>query len=167
MKNLIKMIGQIVLAIILLLIPAKTRTIDPNISTSAFIDHRAAIVDEYFVTHKMPLAGYGEKLVMAADKNDLDWRLLPAIAIRESSGGLHACGANPFGWNSCNSTFASVDDAIEAVAANLGGNVTSTSEYYKGKSTIAILHAYNPESIVSGYASSVIEIMGDIDVTIK
>ena len=35
----------------------------------------------------MPLFGMGMKMCKEAEKNELDWRLLPAIAVRESTGG--------------------------------------------------------------------------------
>ena len=101
-------------------------------------------------------------MVAEADRNGLDWRLLPAIAIRESSGGLHACGFNPFGWASCKGTigkFKSWDEAIEVVAKNLGGHNPNTAHFYGGKDTRGILTAYNPPSIVPHYADEVMAIM--------
>ena len=68
-------------------------------------DERPARIDRYFAERKMPLAGYGAKFIEAADQCNMDWRLLPAIAVRESSGGKQACGNNPFGWGSCRTDF--------------------------------------------------------------
>lgn len=59
-------------------------------------DERVARIDRYFTEHSMPLAGYGAKFIEAADRCDMDWRLMPAIAVRESSGGKKVCGNNPF-----------------------------------------------------------------------
>lgn len=118
-------------------------------------DTRAKILDEYFA--KKPLAGYGALFVAAAEKNNLDWRLLPAIAIQESSGGLHRCDYNTFGWGSCKGpAFASFEAAIEAVGAHLGGNMPRTSKYYKNKTTGQILRSYNGNP---GYVERVMEIM--------
>lgn len=122
----------------------------------------ADAIDAYFSQHGMPLAGTGMKMVQAAQDNDLDWRLLPAIAVRESSGGKNACKNNPFGWGSCKIGFRSVDDAIETVAMNLGGNNPDTAIHYDNKTTKQILHAYNPPSIVRFYAEQVISIMNAI-----
>lgn len=91
----------------------------------------------------MPLAGYGAEFVEAADHCDMDWRLLPAIAVRESSGGKQACGNNPFGWASCRADFESVEKAIEIVGANLCGFNPRTEVYYKGKTIYEILWNYN------------------------
>lgn len=134
--------------------------IDPE---AAYIsDPRPDALDAYFKAKGMPLAGTGQAMVDAADENGLDWRLLPAIAVRESTGGKAACGFNPFGWASCkNSTgeFESWEAAIKTVAAHLGGNVTSTRRYYGGKDTAGKLNAYNPPTIVPEYTAQVMAIM--------
>ena len=145
-------------AAIILRIPVNSITIT---NAEAPIN-RAALLDNYFTVHKMPLAGYGSKFVAAADLNNLDWRLLPAIAIQESTGGRFECGKNPFGWSSCKSTFSTYSEAIAAVAKNLGGNARATAPFYRGKTTKQILEAYNPPSIAPHYADEVIAIMNAI-----
>jgi len=123
---------------------------------------QAAAIDAYFEAHDMPLAGQGMKMVIEAEKNALDWRLLPAIAMRESTGGKFGCKKvkhNPFGWGSCKIGFDSYEHAIEIVAKNLGGNNPRTARYYDNKTTIQILRAYNPPSIVPRYAEQVLAIM--------
>ena len=122
----------------------------------------ATLIDLYFASRGMPLAGYGKEMVEAAETNGIDWRLLPAIAVRESSGGLQACGANVFGWASCKRTFKTIEEGIQTVARHLGGNATSTATYYRGKITRQILEAYNPPSIVPDYARQVEAIMDAI-----
>jgi len=115
--------------------------------------------------------GMGEKMVEEALKNDLDWRLLPAIAVRESTGGKHECKRvpnNAFGWGSCKISFKSNEQAIETVALNLGGNKPNTARHYDEKTVIEILRAYNPPSIVPKYAEQVMAIMdviGDENLT--
>jgi len=126
---------------------------------------KADAIDGYFELHEMPLAGTGMKMVIEAEKNGLDWRLLPAIAVRESTGGKNDCDRvknNPFGWGSCKIGFDSIEEAITTVAKNLGGNNPSTAYHYDNKTTIQILHAYNPPSIVPRYAEQVIFIMNMI-----
>ena len=128
-------------------------------------------IDAYFTEHDMPLAGTGMTMVKEAYLNDLDWRLLPAIAVRESTGGKNACDKvkfNPFGWNSCKTGFDSYEDAITTVAENLGGNNPSTAHHYDNKTVKEILQAYNPPSIIPRYANQVMSIMdalGDADVS--
>ena len=126
---------------------------------------KADAIDVYFRAREMPLSGFGMKMVEEAERNELDWRLLPAIAARESTGGKNACrkvAHNPFGWNSCKTGFDSNEEAIEIVAKNLGGNNPKTKKYYAEKSVKGILQAYNPPHIVANYASQVIRIMNTI-----
>jgi len=126
---------------------------------------KAKAIDSYFKLHNMPLLGMGMEMVKEAKKNDIDWRLLPAIAIRESTGGKHGCKKvknNPFGWGSCKISFSSNKKAIETVAKNLGGNNPNTKKHYLNKSLKEILRAYNPPSIIPHYAQQVISIMNTI-----
>lgn len=123
---------------------------------------QAQAIDAYFAERKMPLLGTGKKMVEVALLNDLDWRLLPAIAVRESTGGKFKCQKvpnNPFGWGSCKIGFKTMDAAIETVGKNLGGNNPKTAHYYDNKTTKEILNAYNPPSIVRHYTPQVIAIM--------
>ncbi|MEO7292077.1 MAG: hypothetical protein ABIW34_03180 [Ginsengibacter sp.] len=48
-------------------------------------DARIQALDEFFAQYKSPLEGYGKKIVDEADKNNIDYRLLPAIAMQEST----------------------------------------------------------------------------------
>ncbi len=126
---------------------------------------KAASIDAYFAKYEMPLEGMGMKMVQEAEKNDLDWRLIPAIAVRESTGGKHECkkvANNPFGWASCKVGFKSNEVAVETIARNLGGNNPKTAHHYDDKTTLQILHAYNPPSIVPRYAEQVMNIMAII-----
>ena len=127
---------------------------------------RAKLIDSFFAENDAPLEGYGMKFVKEAEKNNLDWRLLPAIAMRETTGGKHTCknpkaSNNNFGWGSCKVGFDSVDQSIEVIASALSGN---SSKYYTiGMTTEEILKKYNPDHIVPGYSKQVIRIMKMID----
>ncbi len=126
---------------------------------------KAQAIDVYFKKYDMPLNGTGMKMVLEAEKNDIDWRLLPAIAVRESTGGKFACKKvtnSFFGWGSCKINFKSTEEAIEIVAKNLGGNNPNTDHYYAGKTVKEILQKYNPPSIVPNYAPQVMKIMDNI-----
>lgn len=129
------------------------------------LDLEGDAIDSYFSARKMPLAGTGRKMAEEADKNDLDWRLLPAIAVRESTGGKHACKKVPhsfFGWGSCKIGFKSEAEAIEIVAKHLGGGHENTAHYYSDKTVKEILQRYNPPSVVPDYAEQVMKIMDSI-----
>jgi hypothetical protein len=123
---------------------------------------RAEAIDSYFEDRSMPLEGTGMAFVLVAEKYGLDWSLLPAIAVRESSGGKNACGHNPFGWGSCKlHNFGSYEQAIEALGKNLGGANEKTARYYAGKSTYDKLYYYNG-TVVPTYPDEVLAIMSKI-----
>ncbi len=141
---------------------AFNQAIDPE---TEILKAKAEAIDTFFREHNMPLEGTGAKMVEEAKENGLDWRLLPAIAARESTGGRHECKRvpnNAFGWGSCKIGFKSNEEAIEVVAKNLGGNNPKTAMHYDEKTTKGILQAYNPPSVVKKYAEQVISIMDDI-----
>ena len=124
---------------------------------------QADAIDAYFKGRNAPLEGTGMKMAIEADKNGLDWRLLPAISARESNTGKEACkrvSHSFFGWGSCKINFDSNDQAIEVVASNLGGNDLDTDQYYKGKTTKQILRTYN--TVIEKYPEQVMKIMDKI-----
>lgn len=132
-----------------------------EIGTAVSIDHRSEILDKFFNDRGMPLAGYGQDFVSAADKYGIDWTLLPAISIIESTGGKKACGNNPFGWGSCRSgNFASIAEAIDYVSKNLGGQNPRTRSAYSG-GLDDDLHSYNG-TVDPTYPQKVKEIMSAI-----
>jgi len=159
-KNII-----VILIIIISLLGLSTKVINNKLKiTDSFfttkeevvIDNRANIIDEYFKSRNMPLAGYGSMMIEVADKNGLDWRLLPAISIRETSGGKHMCKTNPFGWGSCKIGFKSVEEAIETVGYKL-----ANLPVYKGTTTEDKLYHYNG-TVLTSYPQEVISIMNSI-----
>lgn len=120
---------------------------------------KAQKIDTYFKERSMPLSGKGLQFVLVAEKYGLDYTLLPAIAVRESSGGKQACGFNPFGWGSCHMhNFKSYDEAIETLGSHLGGAKASTASYYAGKTSAQKLYYYNG-TVVPEYPSEVLAIM--------
>lgn len=129
-------------------------------------EEKAAQIDAYFASGNMPLEGYGMKMVLEAEKNEVpDWRLIPAIAVRESTGGKYGCkkaSYSVFGFGSCKISFKSYDHAIEVVAMNLGGKNPKTARFYGNKSVKDILETYNPPSVVPTYAKEVMAVMDKI-----
>lgn len=133
------------------------------------LSKKAEIIDNYYKTRNMPLYGYGRKMVEEAEKNDLDWRLIPAISVIETTGGRNLCKSlprdlkyNPFGWGSCKIGFKSFDEAIEKIALNLGGNNPKTAHHYDGKTTLEIINKYNPPSIVPDYSKKIFKVMNTL-----
>ena len=111
------------------------------------LEVKAAKVDAYFAKYNLPYAGYGLKLVTAADENNLPLYTVAALAFVESTAGKHACPndkENGFGWMSCRgSNFKSVDEAINTVAEAIGGNNDNTRHYYDGKTDEEKWKTYN------------------------
>ncbi len=119
-----------------------------------------AAINDYFERHNTPLAGYGEIFIRVSQKYRLDWRLLPAIAFKESTGGKFLFRPyNPFGWG--RASFSSFEEAIEVVGKNLAGENPRTAGFYKGKSIKGKLHYYNSE--LEEYTDIIFWIMRDIE----
>lgn len=134
-------------------------------------DTRAAKIDAYFAQWDLPMSGYGAAMVAAADSYGLDWRLLPALAKLETTGGKHLCQNpkgknNPFGYGSCAIGFESFEQSFYTVAKTLSGNGKNTSHLYKDKSIEQILEVYNPPAtpgITPDYHGKALKIMSDIE----
>lgn len=125
---------------------------------------QAAKIDQYFANNNLPLAGYGKFFVETSDKYNLDWRLLAAIAMRESTGGKNPCpngSKNVFGWHSCKTYFKTYEEAIDKVGQHLAGEVKSTAGYYKNKTIPQKLKRYN--SVIPDYTQDIYSIMNKIE----
>jgi hypothetical protein len=101
-------------------------------------DPRLSRLQKYFGDRDCPLRDSAKDFLLAADQNQLDWRLLPSISIIESSGGKYYGNNNVFGWDSAKEKFSSVRAGIHYVAAQLG-----KSRRYKGKDIDRKLQLYN------------------------
>lgn len=95
-------------------------------------------IRSFFRKRKCPAQRYAAEFVVAADRHRLDWRLLPSLALIESSGGKVFTNNNIFGWDSCRHRFSSVQAGIDAVAERL-----ANSPLYRGKSVDEKLKVYN------------------------
>lgn len=124
-------------------LPTTDNTIEQNLIIS---DARVEIVRQFLNRYDSPLLPYAKKLVETADLYNLDFRLLPAVAMQES--GL--CKIIPEGSHNCWGygvyadkvvRFASYDEAIEKVGQGL-----SSDYIYEGLTT--------PEQIMNRYAPS-------------
>lgn len=154
MKKTIIAIFLVALAVFLFFRESKPEITEAE--SVVVVDTRVQQVENYFRQRKMPLLPYAKKMVEVADKNGLDWRLLPAISVRESSGGLHMCKNNPFGWGSCKIGFKSIDESIDVVGYKL-----ANLPVYKGKTTERKLYYYNG-TVIKAYPAEVIAIMNKI-----
>ena len=146
----------------------KVEVTDSAITTQEKADFKkkADAIDTFLTSRGSVLAGYGAKFVEEADKNNIDWRLLIAIAGCETTFGRNMsknpkAQNNPFGWGSCKIGFKSIDESIEKVSASLGGNSEGTAHHYTNKTTLQILRKYN--SVIPNYPKEVERIMKMID----
>lgn len=110
-------------------------------------DARKEILKQYLTYYKSPLAPYAEKIVKEADENDLDFRLIVAIAQQESN----LCKVIPHGSYNCwgwgihskgTLGFSSFEEGIETVSKGLKENYIE-----KGYKTVEdIMSKYTPLS---------------------
>ena len=136
---------------------------DINTEESA-IDERILKIEAYYARHNLPLGDYAQEFVEAADRYDIDWRLVAAIGFIESTGGKFACQTadySPFGWGSCKIDFDSYEHAIDVVSKNLGGHNPNTAYFYKDKSLKEVLYAYN--SVIPSYRQKILREMDKIE----
>jgi hypothetical protein len=118
-------------------------------------DPRLSRLQKFFGDRDCPLRESANDFLIAADQNQLDWRLLPSISIIESSGGKDYTNNNVFGWDSCKEKFTSVRAGIHFVAAQLG-----KSTRYKGKDIDRKLQLYNPLPEYSQKVKAVMRAIG-------
>ncbi len=86
------------------------------------LDPRAKILSEYFASKGSPFQYQAQNFVDAADKNGLDWKLVPAISGVESTFGKATYGYNAWGWGIYGDNrlgFASWKDGIDTVSGGL------------------------------------------------
>ncbi|MFH1601351.1 MAG: hypothetical protein ABIB61_00140 [Candidatus Shapirobacteria bacterium] len=112
------------------------------------IDERVLILQSFLQEKDSPLTAFAADFVQVADKNKLDWRLLPAIAGLESSFGkrLIVGSFNPFGWGGGYIYFASWKDGFEKVARGL-----NKTPYPENKSPQKLGPVYAPPNPKWGY----------------
>lgn len=129
-------------------LPDSSGVISDSISS---FDGRAKIVESFFRKYNSPLYFYSENFIQVADKYNLEWRLLPSIAMQESNGGRKVIkhSFNPFGFGIYGNKvvkFTSWEDGIERVGKTL------KQEYIdKGYKTVEqIMVKYTPPSISKG-----------------
>ncbi len=129
------------------------------ITPSPVIDPRVAALDAFFLKYKCPYHD-SQVYISVADKNGLDYRLLPALSVLEESCGKHNPVNNLFGYYGNGKyglhPFDSIADGIEYVGKQLAEN-----RLYKGKTLKQKLKTYN--SVNPLYYSEIISLMNQIE----
>lgn len=118
-------------------------------------DQRISKLEAFFQSYNCPTPLHVDDYILAADIYAIDYRLLPAISLLESTCGSYERKNNHWGWDSAQTGFSSVRAGIHFVARELAEN-----PYYKGKTLEQKLLTYNPDR---HYLASVRRLMRQIE----
>lgn len=121
--------------------------IEAEVIATKIDDPRPIIVERFL--RGTPLEPYSEYMVEVSDKYGLDYRLIPAIAMKESGGGaaIDLASHNAWGFENGKTYFPSWEYAIDRVGSTLKSGYIS-----KGLTT--------PEQIMAKYAPPQLETGG-------
>jgi len=108
-------------------------------STLPLQDPRIARLETFFKAYDCPGPFHVREYLEAADSHALDYRLLPAISLVESTCGAFERMNNRWGWDSVQSGFDSVPAGIDYITTQL-----AAGPQYKGKTVHEKLFTYNP-----------------------
>lgn len=91
------------------------------------VDNRAKILRKFLEQYNSPMAAHADTFVHEADKNDIDWKLVAAIAGLESGFGKHMPynSYNAWGWGVYGDNvirFKNFDDGIAILSKGLREN---------------------------------------------
>ena len=121
-------------------------------------DQRHAKLEAFFQSFGCPAPYHVKEYLGAADTYAIDYRLLPAISVLESTCGIYQRENNRWGWASARKGFASFRAGLEYIAQQL-----SVGRYYKNKTLEEKVHMYNPRP---QYARLMERLMRQIDASL-
>jgi hypothetical protein len=130
-----------------------TDTLAP--STEPKQDYRIGRLEHFFGRYKCPGPWYIAEYLKTAEENGLDYRLLPAISVRETHCGQFEKNNNRLGFHPGHSSFPSVPAAIRFI-----GERINKHPLYNGLSLAEKLFRYNP---LASYPGEVQFIMRQIE----
>lgn len=147
-------------------LPTNLATLNIQEVTIGKTDARTLVIERFFKDRHTPLSSAADKFIEVADRFNLDFRLLPAIAMQESNGGkiMPNNSYNPFGYGIYGGQvlrFASFEEAIERVGRGLRQDYLD-----KGlKTPDQIMAKYTPPSLQKGgtWAIGVSTFMDQLD----
>jgi hypothetical protein len=131
-------------------LPANTRT-----PSQILLEMRAARLQKFFGHYHCPQPYYTFEYLRAADKYGIDYRLLPAISIRETQCGVTEKQNNRWGFHPGEGRFPSIEAGIEFMTRRLAQH-----QCYRGKNILDKLFTYNPRP---AYPGEVQRIMSQIE----
>ena len=148
-KNMKKLFLLLIISFVLLM-PIKVHAQTPENTSAKLLtqdssyasDSRVKILKAYLEQYNSPLANHASTFIQAADKYNLDWRLVPAISGVESTFGqaIPSDSYNGWGWGVYGDNvirFTSWDDAINTISQGL-------RERYLGNSPVSDPYAIGP-----------------------
>lgn len=103
-------------------------------------DLRVVKLETFFTSYGCPTPHHAIDYVRAADTYRVDYRVLPAISLLESTCGEYGRMNNHWGWNSALDGFESVPEGIAFVTSQL-----AEGPPYRDKALDEKLFAYNPK----------------------
>ena len=118
-------------------------------------DQRHAKLETFFQSFGCPAPYHVKEYLGTADTYAIDYRLLPAISILESTCGIYQRENNRWGWASARKGFASFRAGLEYIAHQL-----AFGRYYKNKTLEEKVRMYNPRP---EYARQLEKLMRKID----
>ena len=101
----------------------------------------------FFHSFGCPAPYYVKEYVTAADTFAIDYRLLPAISVVESTCGLYQRQNNRWGWDSCRRGFSSVREGLQYIAgySSCPGAISIRTRTLEQK-----VRTYNPDPRYAG-----------------
>ena len=157
------MIGLLSLILFWVLNPSRVQSEQLTDSQQKIIslDIREVALSEFFIKRKCPELNHKliKEYIKYADQYNIDYRLLPAISVIESTCGKHYPPKtfNIWGWNSAQSGFPNLDYGVKFISEKL-----ATGRAYAGQTVKGKLRRYCPNPT---YPSRVISIMYEIEET--
>jgi hypothetical protein len=133
-------------------VPAARLSRIPSLEPKA--DPRTARLERFFKNYHCPAPYHTSEYLSTADGYGLDYRLLPAVSIRETSCGRGAKQQNNF-WGYHRQSFSSIAVGIDFLAQRL-----TQHPFYRGKTLQDKLFVYNPRA---AYPDEVKRIMRQIE----
>ncbi len=125
------------------LVVSSSALVSENAINESF-DLRVKRLENFLKKYQSPLTPYAKDFIKAADKYEIDWRLVPAITGVESTFGkrIPAKSYNAYGWANGNYKFSSWEESIEEVTKAL------REKYYNrgAKNIYQIAKRYAPPS---------------------
>lgn len=127
----------------------------PDLTFKPKPDVRFYRLGQFFQRYNCPLPHHVADYLRAADGYGLDYRLLPALSIRETHCGIEDTHNNHWGYHPGRRAFDSIEAGINFVA-----HILAQTPPYQGKTLEQKLLVYNP---FPAYPQEVIQIMRQIE----